>query len=64
MFSTVMPWEPLELSHLTRVVEVTNVTDDGIVFHLLHELETDDLEIASSCDEISTSCTTNSRAAT
>lgn len=31
-------WEPLELNHLTRVVKVTNVTDDGIVFRFLHVL--------------------------
>ena len=31
-------WEPLEFSHLTRVVEVTSVTDNGICFHLLHVL--------------------------
>ena len=37
MFS-ISAWEPLKLSHLTRVVEVTNDTDNGIIFHLLHVL--------------------------
>merc|ERR1711972_1079600 len=38
--------EPLQLSHLDLVVKMANVADDGIVLHLLHVLQSDDLEIA------------------
>merc|ERR1719162_1374505 len=37
--------------HFNLVVKVTNVADDGIVFHLLHALQGDDLEVASGCHE-------------
>mmetsp|Transcript_24665 Transcript_24665/g.51260 ORF Transcript_24665/g.51260 Transcript_24665/m.51260 type:complete len:423 (+) Transcript_24665:294-1562(+) len=35
-----------QLSHLNLVVEVANVADDGIVLHLFHMLQSDDLEVA------------------
>merc|ERR550537_818452 len=44
-------WEFLQCIHLNLVVKVTNVANDGIVLHLLHVLQGDDLEVACGCDE-------------
>ena len=40
--------EPLELSQLNLVVDVTNVTSNGIVFHMFLA---DGLKVASRCGE-------------
>ena len=40
----------LERIDLDLVVEVTDVTDDGLVLHLLHVLEADDVEVAGGGD--------------
>jgi hypothetical protein len=40
-------WKSLQLCHLDLVVKMANVTDDGIVLHLLHMLQGDDIEVAS-----------------
>merc|ERR1712087_251339 len=39
-------FELLQVVHLDLVIEVADVADDGIVLHLLHMLQRDDLEIA------------------
>merc|ERR1719502_1914282 len=39
--------EALKSSHVDLVVEVANVADNGVVLHLLHVLESDDVEVAS-----------------
>merc|ERR1719146_22631 len=39
-------WELLESFHLNLIVEVTNVTNDGVVLHGLHVLQSDDLEVS------------------
>merc|ERR1719235_425310 len=39
-------WELLESFHLNLIVKVTNVTNNGIVLHGLHVLQSDDLEIS------------------
>merc|ERR1712227_310755 len=41
--------ELFKLLHLNLVVEVADVANDGIVFHLLHVLQGDDLEVACRC---------------
>merc|ERR1719352_1242399 len=43
--------ETLELGHLNLIVEVTNVTNNGIVLHFLHVLQGDNLEITRRCHE-------------
>merc|ERR1712083_756411 len=40
-------WEFFQLVHFDLVVKVANVTDDGVVLHLLHVLQCDDSEVAS-----------------
>src|SRR5438270_10226240 len=40
----------VEPVYLNLVIEVTNVTNDGLVFHLEHVLECDDVAVASSGD--------------
>merc|ERR1719231_487970 len=40
------PWELLKLFHLDLVIKVSNVADDGVILHLLHVLQGDNLEIA------------------
>merc|ERR1711988_1640630 len=40
------PWELFKLFHLDLVVEVANVANDGVIFHLLHVLQGDNLEIS------------------
>merc|ERR1712032_1616177 len=44
-------WKLLQFVHLDFVVKVTNVANNGVVFHLLHVLQSDDGEVASSCGE-------------
>merc|ERR1712232_102784 len=39
--------EALEAGHVDLVVEVTDVAHDGVVLHLLHVLQGDDVEVAS-----------------
>mmetsp|Transcript_10454 Transcript_10454/g.13904 ORF Transcript_10454/g.13904 Transcript_10454/m.13904 type:complete len:320 (+) Transcript_10454:375-1334(+) len=39
-------WHPFQFSHLNLVVKVANVSDNGIVLHLFHMLQSDDLEVA------------------
>merc|ERR1712170_42649 len=39
--------EALEAGHVDLVVEVANVAHDGVVLHLLHVLQGDDVEVAS-----------------
>jgi len=41
----------LEQVHFDLVIEVANVSNNGIVLHLLHALQCDDLEVASGGDE-------------
>ena len=36
---------------LNLIVEVTDIADDGLVFHLKHVLEGDDVAVACACDE-------------
>merc|ERR1712227_238977 len=43
--------ELFKLLHLNLVVEVADVANDSIVFHLLHVLQDDDLEVACRCDK-------------
>merc|ERR1712004_127837 len=38
--------ETLEASHINLIVEVPDVTYDGVVLHLLHVLQCDDVEVA------------------
>jgi len=40
-----------EASHVDLVVEVTNVTDDGVLLHALHVLEHDDALVTGGGDE-------------
>merc|ERR1712232_767976 len=44
-------WEPLEFCHLYLVVEMANVTNNGVILHFLHVLQPDDIEVACSSDE-------------
>merc|ERR1739848_602304 len=44
-------WGGFESSHFNLVVEVANVAYDGIVLHLLHVLQGDDLEVSRGCNE-------------
>merc|ERR1719272_2457530 len=37
--------ELLQVFHLNFIVKVANVSHDGVVFHLLHVLQSDDLEV-------------------
>merc|ERR1712182_162200 len=39
--------EAFKLCHLDLIVEVPNVSDNGIVLHLLHVLQPDDVEVTS-----------------
>merc|ERR1712113_666488 len=41
----------LEPSHIDFVVKVTNVTNDCIVFHLLHRIDCNDVEVTGGCHE-------------
>ena len=43
-------WEFLELVNLDFTVEVTDVADDSIVLHLLHVLDTYDVDVTSCCN--------------
>merc|ERR1712226_603936 len=38
-------WKLFELGHLNLVVEVANVAHDGVVLHLLHAFQSNDLEV-------------------
>merc|ERR1739844_727906 len=40
--------ECFQFSHLNLIVKMANVAHNGIVLHLLHVLESDDLEVARS----------------
>merc|ERR1712187_477135 len=40
------PWELFKLFHLDLVIEVADVANDGVVLHLLHVLQGDNLEVA------------------
>merc|ERR1712118_293246 len=40
--------EALQFSHLNLIVEMANVANNGVVLHLLHVLEGDDIEVSSS----------------
>ena len=42
--------ECFELGNLNLIIEVTDVTNDGLVFHLLHVLGPDDVEVTSGGD--------------
>merc|ERR1712137_1009070 len=44
-------WTTFKCGHFNLIVEVTNVAHDGVVLHLFHSLQSDDLEVASGCDE-------------
>merc|ERR1712130_523549 len=44
-------WEALQLRHLDLIIEVADVADNSIVFHFLHVLQSDDLEIARRRDK-------------
>merc|ERR1712216_514145 len=44
-------FELLQRLHLDLIVEVANVTDDGVVLHFLHAFQCDDLEVACGRDE-------------
>ena len=44
-------WDLGETSGVDFVVEVTDVTDDGLVLHLSHVLDSDDVTVASAGDE-------------
>merc|ERR1711865_756829 len=44
-------WELLKWFHFNFVIEMSNVANDGVVLHLLHVLNGDNLEIASGCHE-------------
>merc|ERR1719149_485673 len=39
-------WEALKAIHVDLVVKVANVAHDGVVLHLLHVLQSDDLKVA------------------
>lgn len=41
----------VESSHIDFVIEVTDVTDDGVVLHLAHLLGSDDVDVTGSSDE-------------
>merc|ERR1712203_778576 len=40
-------WESLKAGHVNLVVEVANVANNGVVLHLLHVLNGDDVKVAS-----------------
>ena len=40
----------VERIYLNLVVEVANVRDDRLIFHSLHVLERDDVDVAGGCD--------------
>ena len=40
-------WEVLQVLHGNLVVKVSNVAHNGVVLHLLHVIQGDDLEVAS-----------------
>jgi len=44
-------WPVLEASHVDLVVEVTDVSDDGVVLHLAHVVSHDDTLVTSGGDE-------------
>merc|ERR1719149_534763 len=44
-------WEPLQAVHVDLVVKVPDVADNGVVLHLLHVLQSDDLEVACARDK-------------
>merc|ERR1712226_724453 len=44
-------WELFEFVHLNLVVEVANIPDNGIVLHLFHVFQCNNLEISCSCCE-------------
>ena len=48
IFST--PWLGVQAIHLDLVVEVADVADDGLVLHLSHVLEGDDVDVAGAGD--------------
>merc|ERR1719378_307646 len=39
-------FEALQACHVDLIVKVTNVADDGVILHLLHVLQPDDVEVA------------------
>jgi len=39
-------WKLFQSSHVNFIVEVTDVTDDGVVLHFLHVLKPDDVVVA------------------
>ena len=44
-------WVVLKALHVDLVIEVTNVANNGVVFHLGHVSSHDDLEVSSCSDE-------------
>ena len=44
-------WIVLKAVHVDLVIEVTNVANNGVVFHLGHVSSHDDLEVSSCSDE-------------
>merc|ERR1711865_1114770 len=45
------PWEAFKLNHFDLIVKVTNVANNGIILHLLHGFQGDDLEVACGCNK-------------
>ena len=41
--------ETLDACHVDLVVEVANIAHDGVVLHLLHVVQCDDVEVACFC---------------
>ena len=50
MFTFFTPWMRVQPVHLDLVVEVADVADDGLVFHLQHVLQGDDVAVAGGGD--------------
>merc|ERR1719401_2226060 len=44
-------WETFKLNHFDLIVKVANVAHNGIIFHLLHGFQGDDLEVACGCNK-------------
>eukprot|EP00438_Fugacium_kawagutii_P032365 Skav234868 [mRNA] locus=scaffold840:300324:301127:+ [translate_table: standard] len=43
--------EVLQVLHGDLIVEMSNVAHNGVIFHLLHVIQSDDLEVASGTGE-------------
>jgi len=50
-FNILDSWVFLETSHVDLIIEMTNVSNDGIVLHLCHMVGHDNTLVSGSCDE-------------